>query len=348
MGRREFVQLAQQLDLKKHKLAGSIWTPKLDGMRAIWDGGITAGMNVNDVPWANVERDKKLKLATGLWSRLGKPIQAHPDFLKILPQGMMLDGELYLGKDALEDTMAVKCDVPEWSFWKDVSYQVFDTPSLNFFNDGDVVYDANTRKQVNFGTFAPSIYVARTCLYGERMAWLRDRLIQNSQLKLVDWARLSQVESEAKGQLWDAFDSYVNAGGEGLMLRLPTDVWVPNRVKTLLKFKPKREDVATVVGYISAEIGKTGRMVGMLGSVEVVWNEKTFTLSGFTNEERLLPGKLPSGMTAVDYAFRHTGERLPSGYSMPKFPIGSKIPFKYTSLTQDGVPREARYDRPEL
>jgi hypothetical protein len=322
--------------------------PKLDVMRALWDGGVTAGMDVKDVPWANVERDKKTKISTGLWSRLGKPIPAHPDFLCRLPQGVMLDGELYLGKNSLEDTMAVKCETPEWSLWKDVTYQVFDTPTLAFFDDGDVVFDAKTRRQVNFLDMSNSLRwaAARTWNYAVRMTWIEQHLTPSSSLILVPWHRLDGHEQKARDELYEAFTRYVGEGGEGLMVRLPTDLWVPKRTSTLLKYKPKIEDVAEVTGYLAGETGVTGRLNGMMGSIEVRWCGHVFTLSGFTDSERVLSGKI-GDLQASQWAYNNPGQRLPSSYSNPNFPLKSFIPFKYTSLTKAGVPREARYDRPQ-
>ena len=43
---REFVQLAQVYDPKKHGIAGWFVSEKLDGMRCLWDGGITRGLPV--------------------------------------------------------------------------------------------------------------------------------------------------------------------------------------------------------------------------------------------------------------------------------------------------------------
>ena len=83
---REFLQLADSLDTKKHKIGGFYVSEKLDGTRAFWDGGITRGLPTASVPWASVadpktgDRKAKIKpVSTGLWSRYGNPIMA-PDW----------------------------------------------------------------------------------------------------------------------------------------------------------------------------------------------------------------------------------------------------------------------------
>ena len=76
---------------------------KLDGVRAYWDG------------------------EGALWSRLGKRFAKAPtDFLARLPQGVPLDGELYLGPKRFNDTIrAIKGS----DGWGEVRYVVFDAPA---------------------------------------------------------------------------------------------------------------------------------------------------------------------------------------------------------------------------
>ena len=98
--RRSFVQLAKEIDYKKNSLGGNYLSEKLDGQRGLWDGGITRGMPIRAVPWANVEKEDRLvedRISTGLWSRYGHPIQAPDWWLDNLPN-IPLDGELYLGR----------------------------------------------------------------------------------------------------------------------------------------------------------------------------------------------------------------------------------------------------------
>lgn len=342
MARREFVQLAQKYDPERTILAGASYSDKLDGLRCFYDGGITTGLPTTQVPWANTLRDKGVEYSTGLWTRLGKPINAHPDWLSQLPKGLALDGELYLGKSALEDTMAVKRDVPDAAFWKQVTYQVFDTPSRAFFDDGEVVYDAKTRKKVNFGAFMPKMCANRMSRFWDRHMFLVGAGLGGGVIDLVQHTQLSGVEADARGQLYDAFCDTVAAGGEGLMVRLPSDLWVPRRVNTLLKYKPLLEDVGTIVGYNAGAIGVDGTLRGKMGAIIVQWGDTRFKLSGFTNDERNLAD---ANMSA--WAWENAEQLLPSEYSMPApFGLGEVIPFKYTSLTAAGIPREARYDRP--
>ena len=72
---REFLQLCEYFDPKRDEVFGWYVSEKFDGMRALWDGGITRGHVASDVPWGTESH----RLSTGLWSRYGKVISA-PDW----------------------------------------------------------------------------------------------------------------------------------------------------------------------------------------------------------------------------------------------------------------------------
>jgi hypothetical protein len=70
--KREFVLLAQKFD-PKYCVNGWLTSTKIDGLRCIWDAGVSRGLLTKDVPYANVEKDGRFvkeQVATGLWSRL--------------------------------------------------------------------------------------------------------------------------------------------------------------------------------------------------------------------------------------------------------------------------------------
>ncbi len=357
--RRELVQLAKHLDFAKHRVAGAWVSEKLNGLRGFWDGGCTQGMDVDIVPWANDQRDKTVRKSTGLWTRLGKPINAHPSWLKLLPKGLCLDGELYLGKDALEDTMAVRDKAPEKKFWDQVRFEVFDSPSKAFFTDGEIVFDSKTRKWAQFsGTgfdWAGCTHVGSTEKFEARYDWLKMMMTNHGligkgakdpRIALITYDRLPTDEYVARRQLQDKFEEVVADGSEGLMIRLAyQDLWLPQRVGTLLKMKPTIESEGVVVGYFAGKEGKEGRRLGMLGAVEISWNGVNglsepiiFTVAGFNTREC----GLGSG---TSWAYQNPGARMPDEYNHPLFPVGSILPFKYAAVTQAGVPVSARFDR---
>jgi DNA ligase-1 len=103
-------------------------------------------------------------------------------------------------------------------------------------------------------------------------------------------------------------------GGEGLMLRDPNSLYVAGRSNTLLKVKSSFEDDATVVSY---EAGK-GKHEGRVGALNVkLANGIEFALgTGLSDSER---------------------EHPPA--------VGTVVTFRYTELTDEGVPRFARFLR---
>src|SRR5205809_6855024 len=96
----EFLMLAHKYvpERDSERIKGWYCSQKLDGVRAMWDGGVSRGLLASEVPWANVEKDYRYieeNRATGLWSRLGKVIHAPDWFLDQLPLYPM-DGELWI------------------------------------------------------------------------------------------------------------------------------------------------------------------------------------------------------------------------------------------------------------
>ena len=109
-------------------------------------------------------------------------------------------------------------------------------------------------------------------------------------------------------------DSVIQAGGEGLMLHLADAPYLTGRQDALLKLKPWQDTEATVVGYTPG----TGKYRGMTGALEV---------------------QMPDGKRFL------IGSGLPDAVRRNPPAIGSLITYRYQALTQDGVPRFARYLR---
>lgn len=189
-------------------------------------------------------------------------------------------------------------------------------------------------------------------------------------------AKLPTKETDAKDVLNKLLTAVYNLGGEGLMIRKSHSVWVPERSRTLLKVKPFHDDEAVVTGYITGrETDKGSKLLGLMGALKVRYRNKDnkiveFELSGFTDEERVLKAETDSSvrMTQVkgaDYTSKYNTEKTlmayPDAYAWamvhpgvevngeyitnPKFPIGSTITFRFRELSDDGVPKEARYWR---
>jgi putative hemolysin len=70
------------------------------------------------------------------------------------------------------------------------------------------------------------------------------------------------------------------------------------------------------------------------------FNGKRLELSGLTDEERRF-----SSSRQHQYASDHPGEFMPVHFSGDHFKVGDTVTFKYRELSDDGIPKEARYWR---
>jgi len=329
--RREFVQLAHTWRPEEHGIGGWFMSEKLDGMRAYWDGGISRGIPSHAVGWANTLKDKDVKISTGLWSRYGKIIFAPDTFLDQLPT-YPLDGELYLGPGNFQELMStVKRHEPDIR-WASVYYMVFDSPSdAQMFSDGELTH--HMFKAVFNGIIPKRNWSLQS--FRHTVKFLQDdEHSWGPQIKLAKQQQLSLLPHKALERVDEAMDKIIVNGGEGLMLRRPVSVWMPQRSWDLLKVKRFMDGEGVVIGYTWGK----GKLDGMMGSCVLEWHNKHLEISGFTEHEReLYPIDRESKRSEPgSYA---------TGYQNPKFTLGSKVTFKYQKLSDTGIPVHANYLR---
>ena len=344
MAKRHLLQQAHKYNPKKHDIRGWLVSEKLDGMRAFWDSGITRGLPVDEIPWANTTKDKKKIYSTGLWSRLGKTIQAPDWWLDQLPS-MPLDGELWCGRGNRQLTMSIcRKHNPVDIEWKNVWYGVFDSVSLDFaFQDGiinhpsfhiDVVGTQEFLRSRGYQPFEVKPYADI------------DFPTSKGVITVIQQTRLPQERERADEYIRVMMDDVLRKKGEGLVIRNPNAIWIPERTHDVVKLKPYFDDEAVVVGYITGrETDKGSKLLGMMGAMIVKYNNLLFELSGFTDEERTLITDTGSYVEAFDWAERHPETRCPLNIYAKHFPRGTTITFKYRELSRDGVPIEASYFR---
>lgn len=355
--RREFLQLAETYNPDKHKIAGYLVSEKLDGTRCFWDGGLTRGVPIDQVPWANVtdpktgERKSKLKpTATGLWSRYGNPIIAPDDFLNALP-ACPLDGELWAGRGNFQLCRSICAgDDPDARFHR-ISYAVYSAPALEYVFASGEVKNANMhltfdheaimkwvrpRLMPGYGVITPP------ATFNDELMFLREYLeAQNDRVFIHRQVRLPEDEQEARVVVDEFLKGVLDQGGEGCVLRNPLYSWTPRRHKGLLKFKPYEDAEATIVGFTSGrETDKGSRLLGKIGALIVDYEGKRLELAGLTDAEREF---LNPDMSRA--AVMKPGEDMPSFFQGKVFKTGQTVTFKYRELSDDGIPKEARYWR---
>ena len=356
--RREFLQLAKTYNPQKHNVAGWFISEKLDGTRCFWDGGLSRNVPTDKVPFASVtnpktgERKAKIKpVATGLWSRYGNPIMAPDWFLDELPN-CPLDGELWAGRGNFQLCRSI-CggDAPDPRF-DQIKYAVYSMPpGMRVFGGGEIKNTnfhcvIDTKKIANFIVDRMAAGCAFQSLPGD--ATFEDEF---QQLKYLLEGRghvfahkqicLPENEEPAKEFIEGHLEGILLQGGEGVVIRNPQAVWTPKRVNALLKYKPFSDAEATITGFTSGrKTNKGSKHLGKIGALITDFNGKRLELSGLTDKEREFLNP-----TDTSYAKGHPGEDMPTLAQGKYFKVGQAVTFIYRELSDDGIPKEARYFR---
>jgi DNA ligase-1 len=351
MSKRTFLMLAHNYD-SSIPIGGWLASPKLDGMRAYWDGGWSRGKLASSVPFANTEKDfryVKPPVATGLWSRYGKVIQAPDWWLNTLPL-MPLDGELYMGRGRFQDVISTVKTIVPGPDWEQVQYFVFDSPPAHAMYQNGEIRETNFRKI--FSNLVYEMELLPESINGGKSMPFRmvyQHLTQFPHLATNMWSVLAQEElplneTQAQNRLNELLEAELEQGGEGIIVRNPSSFWCPNRARSVLKVKGMRDDEATVLGYIWGRETKLGsKLLGLMGAMIVDFRGKRLELSGFTDAERYLCYE--NGISAAPLGRIYPGKEVASEITNPRFPRGSVVTFQYRELTNDGLPKEARYWR---
>lgn len=307
MAKREFVMLSKIYNEGKFRLDGSMVSEKLDGMRCLWIPQ-TRGLSSNDVPFMNREKDNREYVCSGLWSRQRKPINCPDWFVAALPTTHCLDGELFAGRENFQQTMsAVKKLIPIDAEWSVVKYMLFDIPP--YCEIGPV------HRTMGFSFDQKWLNHRR---FNENYAYLRNQEWPEW-VEVVKQEQLPVQRTPATARVQELMNDIVAHGGEGVMLRQPHSVWEPHRSNDLVKLKPEDDAEGTVIGWT---MGK-GKLEGLVGAFNLdIGAGKQLEMSGFTENERRIVDGVPL-----------------------YFPLGTKITFKYSGLTDDGIPKIARYFR---
>ncbi len=366
--RREFLQLAEPLVLAKRdrkgnlafKVGGKFLSEKLDGTRCFWDGGVSRDLPTDSVPWASIldpktgKKKAKIKpLATGLWSRYGNPIMAPDWFLNGLP-ACPLDGELWAGRGNFQTCRSI-CggDEPDPRF-KQIKYAVYSCPPISailgsgeikntnmtvMMDNASIMVWFNSRLEEFEGDYR---FLNPGATFDDELKFLSEAIeSQNDHCFMHKQVLLPEDETAARDLMELQMDKILAAGGEGVVLRDPQASWIPKRHTGILKFKPYSDAEARVIGFTSGrETAKGSRLQGMIGALIVDYDGKRLELSGLTDAER----KFQTGEMAV-HAAQNPGEDMPEHFQGQCFRKGQTVTFKYRELSDEGIPKEARYWR---
>lgn len=360
---REFLMLAKTYNPAKDRVAGRYVSEKLDGSRVFWDGGLSRGVILINVPWANITDPKtgtpKKNLperATGLWSRYGNPIMAPDWFLNQLPT-CPLDGELWAGRGNFQTLRSIVGRNDPDERWMDVQFAVFGSPPITeVFGDGliknsNFVHSLQAERAKSFilSRMAHGSLANFECLSGrvpftEELTFLNSKIPSDGSnvLYLHGQCKLPEDSKQAEVVLNTFLQRVLDNGGEGVMIRDPLSVWTPKRVGTLLKWKPFNDDAGTLVGFTSGRrTDKGSKLLGKIGALILKYgNSLRLELAGLTDEERTF-----STPEMEKYAAEHPGVDMPATFTAKHFELGQTVEFRYRELSDKGLPKEGRYLR---
>lgn len=341
----EFLQLASKYDEARDCIAGWFCSEKLDGMRVLWDGGVSRGRLKTDIPWANVAKDGRYKLpvfCTGLWTRYGNVIHAPNWWLDYLPKNIMLDGELYIQRNSRQHLFSIIKDIiPNEFNWSIVKYHIFDMPMYT------TIFKTRHIKNPNFNILIresqcnsfrpPDIDEVDTRF--ETIYYRMQRLFSNNDvIRVVKQIQLPSTTQSAIANIDLMLEEVLNLQGEGLIVKNPSSFYETCRSKNVLKIKPYDDDEAVIIDYTSGKETLLGsKLLGKIGALVVQWKDKTFELSGLTDEERQL--------TNPQWARDNPGALIPRTIEGVYLSRGTKITFRYRGLSEAGIPQEARFLR---
>lgn len=200
---------------------------KLDGIRAYWTG------------------EKFL-------TRTGKEITPPQAFVKEMPKGIILDGELCAGRNKFNLTSSIVRKT------KNVEDYVNDWVDNIIYNVFDTVCDHP---------------------FERRMGILYDKIMNYKFVKIVEQTKVKDIN-----HLNMELQRVLEINGEGLMLRKPESLYERKRSKNLLKVKKFHDMEVKIVGYKEG----TGKYKGKLGSYECETKEgKKFNCgSGLNDDDR--------------------------------------------------------------
>jgi len=208
---------------------------KLDGIRGYWNG-------------------------TQLLTRKGHIINSPIWFTQQWPN-IPLDGELWIARNAFEQTLSCVNKAIATNCWKNIKYMVFDLP-------------------------------ADSGIFSQRLQRLREIITTTNNPYLL---MVKQFTCSAIDCLYKHFDNVVQANGEGLMLHEKTAYYTQGRSKNIMKLKPSYDSEATVIEHLTGQ----GKYQNMLGAIKVKTpNGIIFKIgSGFSDKERQNPPAIGSVIT---------------------------------------------------
>jgi DNA ligase-1 len=270
---------------------------KWDGIRALWDG------------------EKIISRGSGLGNP--KVYTYVPEwFLKILPPGIALDGEIWIGRGMFQSTGKLSNIKPGSSYTKKEIDDIWS--GKNGYPVIFKVFDIPSHK----GLFEQRMEFLKSVVLDRKKCWDK---IEYENKRIYPLQFTEQVKILTMEQLVNLYTDLTSNGAEGIMLRAHSSPYEEKRSKYMLKYKIKEDSECIVRAYLPGE----GRLQGMLGALRC---------------EMIKDGKVSGVYSNIGTGFTDFQRKY---YNVPSsseyIPIGAIVSFSYMEMTDDGVPRHPVY-----
>ena len=253
-------------------------------------------------------------------SRTGKKFFAPDWFLETMPQpkllnDQILDGELWAGRERFEKMGTVRKKVPIPEEWIDIQYVVYDITNI------DKVF----RDRITDLKRIVRISTERWELMKKSDHYEIEYPYNNLPCPIVF---TPQITITSNKQMEEYYQSIIEQGGEGIMIKHPECMYENGRSHYLLKYKPCLDFEAIIVDYKPGN-GKYEKCLGGFICKPLINHDTYMTIDEDENHIFSLSG--------MDDKIRNNYKRT--------HPIGTIITCECSGFTDKGVPRFGRYLR---
>ena len=154
--------------------------------------------------------------------------------------------------------------------------------------------------------------------------------------------KLFDIPEEAAAQVEAFLQRVLDQGGEGVVVRNPQATWTPKRHKGILKYKPFKDAEGPHYRLHLRPRDRQGQPV--VGENRCPDRGLPGQATGTRWADRCRAGVLVEPRCGV-FAAANPGMDMPEWFQGRQFKRGQAVTFKYRELSDDGIPKEARYWR---
>ena len=249
-------------------------------------------------------------------SRTGKPYNAPEWFLKAMPQqkllkGMILDGELWAGRENFQMMGTVRKKVPIPEEWMNIQYIVYDITNLD-------------------SVFEDRLKILKKIMDVSLGKWNITRKNIEYPFHNVDYPTAFTAQKKIKSikMMEKYYQEIIENGGEGIMIKHPKSFYENGRSSNMLKYKPSFDREAIIIDHNMGQ----GKYTGLLGGFvcrPLINCDTYMKIDG--NDDHIFT------LSGMDDSIRKSYKKT--------HPIDTIITYECSGFTDKGIPRFGRYTR---